>query len=457
MEMLRQLKDPSSALMQGAMTCKAMSVEVYKDESVYEQNIAAQAKHNDTSDLNDSRTTNWIELVEQQTVHLRRQTADLVEAEELNRRLTSDLEEKQESSNVIRQALEAREAETVSLRESLDRLSEKLYQAEIDASNWKRAFSNLESQLNEHNALIKKYLGESEARADGLQLEKQKLAAELSEVTEKYMRASQDSYRSVESAGSVGIIPEVLPAPKATRGAPPQAQAPVAPPQSAACFSPPTAPHASSSNAEPLVSHPSATTNSRQTVIGITVNLQLDFEQAFEHHPGGRGGVEMQLKHDLAHASGLAHANFVIQRIESSSSIVDVAIFSNPSGTGPEVLAVAMDLEQQVKDPKSRLKTRPLTCHVQDVAVHSSVHEEYKLTREDNQRLREHVQNLRSQVLKHEGEIEERTKGIQELESQLAEHLRIAKAMQAQVEGSISQLHDSQRSNQEFATRLRWV
>ena len=456
MEILRQMKDPSSELMHGSTTSKTISVEIHRDEGTFEGSIKSLTKPHDTSDANDSSSsTNWIELVEQQTVQLRRQTADLVEAEHLNRKLIANMEEKEESSKAIRQALETREAEASLLQISMDDLSEKLRQAEMDASNWKRAFSNLESQLNEHNALIKKHLSVSEARADGLQLEKQKLAAELSDVTEKYMRASQDSYRSVESAGSVGIIPDVLPTPASqmTRGAPPPLPTRASP-------SPSTAPPDASGSADHMVqyasSEPAAAGNSAQSTVDVTLKLALNCGESFRDHPGGRGGFETQLKHELAHASGLAHTNFVIRRLEADSPLVDLAIFSNLSGRDPEALATAIDLEQQARDPSSLLKSSTILRHVQEVTIRSPAHEEYKLTREDNQRLREQVQNLRSQVLKLEGEIEERCAKIGELEWQLSEHLRMAKAMQAQVEKSISQLHEAQRSNKELAARLRY-
>ena len=217
----------------------------------------------------------------------------------------------------------------------------------------------------------------------------------------------------------------------------------------------PDASNSPSYRAQPTASEPLPAEHSGQSTVDMSLNLAMNLQRSFEDHPGGRGGFETQLKHDLARASGLAHASFVIKRLELGSPLVDLTIFPNPSGRGPAALAAAMDLEQQARDHASHLKRSPILCHVQEVTVHSPAHEEYKLTREDNQRLREQVQNLRSQVLKHEGEIEERSAKTRELELQLSEHLRIAKTMQVQVEKSISQLHDAQLSNQELAARLR--
>ena len=121
MELLRQTKDPSSELMSGCMTSKIISIEIYCNDRTYQENIKSDVNRNDTSSAVDESTrstSNWIELVEQQTVQLKRQTADIVELEHLNRRLTTELEEKEGAVVIIRQALDTREAEVDALKSS---------------------------------------------------------------------------------------------------------------------------------------------------------------------------------------------------------------------------------------------------------------------------------------------------------------------------------------------------
>ena len=77
------------------------------------------------------------------------------------------------------------------------------------------------------------------------------------------------------------------------------------------------------------------------------------------------------------------------------------------------------------------------------------------MIREENQRLREQVQNLRAQVLKGEAEIEFRSSKINDLQKELEGHLSLSKQLQAQIDSSISQLNKVQSDNAELALRFQ--
>ena len=503
MELLRQIKDPSSELRCGNTTNKIMSIEIYGGDSLYQQNIQSLSKIDDSSTaINDSTrsTSNWIELVEQQTVQLKRQTADIVELENLNRGLAIELLDKEGDLSSTRLALDMREKEAESLKardrsstnklqqlqqlqDKLQQLQDKLQLAEADASDWKRAFTNLENQLNEHNQLVKQHLDSAEIRADGLQKEKMQLAVELSEAKQQYLRASQESLLSVEALDSPTIIPLDPPSPegemltkvpsKATRAAAPPVPVRAVPPP-ATRSSPSSTRSLPPSTLPPL---PNALPNREDTQDGGRVDMRLNlntlsFEAVGEKGSAQRVAFDAQLQQDLSRSSGLPMSSFDIQQVAKGGGVVvDLIICAHPAGRGPDPLQVAVDLQKQVKDPNSRLMTGMLTRHMQELSVRPSYsiqhqesiqHKEYKLIRDENQRLREQVQNLRAQVMKSEAEMEEGLVRIYELEQELKEHLRIANTMQAQIDGSIQQhgsclsmLHDAQQSNEQLAVRLR--
>ena len=454
MELLRQTKDPSSELMSGCMTSKIISIEIYCNDRTYQENIKSDVNRNDTSSAVDESTrstSNWIELVEQQTVQLKRQTADIVELEHLNRRLTTELEEKEGAVVIIRQALDTREAEVDALKSSNRQLEDQLHHTQADASNWKRAFDNLEAQLNQHNELIKTHLLAAEGRADGLQREKALLAAELNDMTEKYLRASQDSVRSVESFDSGTIIPEVATVatrPNITRGAPPPVQARTSPSPTRYL-----SPSAGMSSEQPTTKSDADQDSSMR--VDMSLKLSLQFEAVGKEGSLERSAFEKQLKEDLARSSGLPTGCFNVKHLAPGSILVDLSIQPHPSVSGPSPLEVALQLQKQAHDPASRLKNGALTRHMAEVTVHLAENQEYKMIREENQRLREQVQNLRAQVLKGEAEIEFRSSKINDLQKELEGHLSLSKQLQAQIDSSISQLNKVQSDNAELALRFQ--
>lgn len=402
-------------------------------------------------------TSNWIELVEQQTVQLKRQTADIIELEDMNRRLTTELDEKEGAVMIIRIALDQRQTETESLKTSNQNLASQLNQVEIDAANWKREFMKLELQLNEHSALIKQHLEVAESRADGLHQENVKLTAALTDVTEKYIRASQESFRSLESMDVPTIIPAVPETPvtptnaaNITRSAPP----PV--PVRSSPLATRSSPLSNQSNqplkeppiiidAVPLIGYEVPKS------VDVSMILGLSFEAAGKQGSFERGAFKSQLQKDLAHSSGLPLLCFAIKLLSPGSVMVDLTILPDPSSRYSDPIEVAADLEKQARDNESRLMKGVLTRHVTELKVKNSDHEQYKLTSVENQRLRQQVQTLRAEVLRGEAEIQALSAKINELEK---EHLRIAKTLQAQIDSSISQLNKFQGSNEVLSTRL---
>jgi len=464
MGLLRQIKDSSSELMRGSMTSKIISIEIYFNERVYQENIKSDGNHNETScavDESTRSTSNWIELVEQQTRQLKMQTADMVELE----------------------------AEMDFLKSRNRQLEDHLHNTQTDANNWKRAFDNLEAQLNQHNDLIKKHLESAEGRADDLQREKVLLAAELKNMTERYVRASQeslikvssrDSVRSVETVDSDTIITEsaMVLTPNIsniTRAAPPPVPARTSPlavrslSLSAVIDTVPIVSErgvvfiaAGMSSAEPTTTREAHAPN-RDSSRGVdmSLNLSLPFEAAGKEGSMERSAFEKQLKEDLAHSSGMPTSSFAIKNLAmtelASSFLLDLSITPHQiTASGPEPLEVAVELEKQAQDHTSRLRNAALTRHVAEVAVNPTltVLVQYKMTREENQRLREQVQNLRAQALKGDAEIESRSSKIKDLQKELAEHLTMAKQLQAQVDSSIRQLKKVQNDNAELASRL---
>lgn len=568
LELFRQMRDPCSQLMRSSMTNKTMSIELYASDVIYQQNIKTDRKLNDSSDpVDDSTrsTSSWIGLVEQQTEQLRRQTADIINLEDLNRILTTELDAKEGAVIIIRQTLEERQKEAQLLHESNESLADQLQRAEQDSSNWKRAFKNLEAQLNEHNVLIKMHLKEAENRADGLHREKLMLASELEEVTQKYLRASQDtnqreSFQSVDTASSTKIMsPRVSQTPKMTRSAPP-----------------------------PVTTPPPPTKNEKQ--VDMNMILELNFETVGMEGSIERTRFETLFVQDLANSSGLPTSlfsikelstenlqenimsvrkkparrsviafrfiskpdgdnyaecdgiyekdsrelnswpiyvckprerflcfngetwiitgnqwlegilekqekgfdgfhsnncpgeeivqgwdNYDVELIESAvlegevpgtaaaglfadgdpiqhgCVLVDFCVRSDPLIRGPVPLEVAVDFEKQASDRNSRLCNGAVTKYVKKMAVHPCEHEEYKFMREENQRLRNQISNLRAEVLKDDSEIKELSENLKEDQQ---EHLRITSAMQTQIDTYFSQLTNAQNYHQQLSSLL---
>jgi hypothetical protein len=461
MGLLRQIKDSSSELMRGSMTSKIISIEIYLNERVYQESIKPDGNDNETSSAVDESTrstSNWIELVEQQTRQLKMQTADMAELE----------------------------AEVEVLKSRNRQLEDQLHNTQTDASNWKHAFDNLEAQLNQHNVLIKKHLDSAEGRADGLQREKELLAAELKNMTQRYIRASQeslikvssrDSVRSVETVDSEIIITEsaMVLTPNITRAAPPPVPArtsPLAVRSLSLSEVIDTVPIVSErgvvfvaagvSSAEPTTTSdaPAPIQDSSRSV-DLSLNLSLPFEAAGKEGSMERSAFEKQLKEDLAHSSGMPTSSFAIKNLTmtelASRILMNLSITPHQmTASGPEPLEVAVELEKQAQDHTSRLRNAALTRHVAEVAVHPThtVLVQFKMIREENQRLREQIQNLRAQALKGDAEIESHSSKIKDLQKELAEHLTIAKQLQAQVDSSIRQLKKVQNDNAELASRL---
>jgi hypothetical protein len=466
-DLLRQMKTPSSELLRGSMTEKVMSIEVFVNNDVYAQSI----KPNDSSVATEDSTRstyNWIDLVEQQTAQLRRQTADIVEIEHLNRKLTAELDEKEGAVMIMRKELDQCESDMKSFQESKQSLEEKLKMTEKDAENWKRAFSNLESQLNEHNELIKRHINASEERADDLERENLQLTAELSAIHKRYTQGSRDSFKSVETASSPTIIPgsPVIPNPK--REIPLHTGPPRTPPRFVASPQNPSSETSSQPRSSPAPVLRKESDYDMEKRVDIRMNLEMSFEATGEPGSSQRETFGAQLINDLSNSSGLPPSSFLIQKLSRGGVLADVAVLPDPQGRGPEPIEVAVDLENQARDPKSRLRNGALTRHVREVTVYPGEHEEYKLIREENQRLREQSQNLRAQVLIGEAEIEEQSAKIKDLEQQteeqsahikdlehrIVEHNRMANTMQEQIDDSIKQLNSAQASNEELASRL---
>ena len=479
-ELLRQIKDPSSELMKGKLTQKAVSIEVFGSDEVYKQMVQARS----SSGANDSTrsTSNWIELVEQQTAQLKRQTADILELEHLNSKLTGTLDQKESSLAITQKELQSQEMEMKRLKEMNGSLEEQVQKKEVDASKWKRAFSNLEAQLNEHNALIKKHMDSMQRDQNA---ETSQVVAELTDLRQKYTRVSQDlratfeSFQSVVSATSPIVFVDDQTqdsnaewgenfrsdglseqektlvsalSPTATRIRPIDG---ITSPKTPAGNWLPMTPvnmeqqHRATSN----IKDPRR--NNVEEPVDMTMNLELSFDSTGVSGSLDREEFELQLQKDLSDASGLPVSSFEIKSLSRGGVIVKFAIYADSSGCGPEPLAVAVDLEKQASDPNSSLRAGILTRHVQEIPVRAEEHKEYKQIRGENQRLREQAQHLRAKILKAEGEIENRQQKIQNLDSKLTEQLEITKTLQAQLDDARNQLDEAKHSNKELADRLR--
>jgi len=100
---------------------------------------------------------------------------------------------------------------------------------------------------------------------------------------------------------------------------------------------------------------------------GITLRLGIDFSAVGEIGSVCRADFEKDLCQDLANASGvLLQSDFRIKSLSPGSVIADVRIMSTQAG--PDPLDVAAELEEQVSDLNSPLRSGSITRFVESIS-----------------------------------------------------------------------------------------
>jgi hypothetical protein len=107
----------------------------------------------------------------------------------------------------------------------------------------------------------------------------------------------------------------------------------------------------------------------RPKPVDIILKLGLDFSSAGSDGSQERKEFERELAQNLSHASGLPPAHFKVKHMSPGSIIVDTEINSDVTGNFPDPKSVAMDLERQVRDVYSRLRSGTITRFAQSITI----------------------------------------------------------------------------------------
>ena len=105
----------------------------------------------------------------------------------------------------------------------------------------------------------------------------------------------------------------------------------------------------------------------------MIIKLRLDFSIVGAENSIVREAFVSDLSLDLAQASGLAHSNFHIKRLSPGSIIVDTEIRNDESGKKIDPEAVIRDLERQVHEPRSPLRSGVITRFIQGITLRPQV------------------------------------------------------------------------------------
>jgi hypothetical protein len=105
----------------------------------------------------------------------------------------------------------------------------------------------------------------------------------------------------------------------------------------------------------------------------MIIKLRLDFSIVGAENSIVREAFVSDLSLDLAQASGLAHSNFHIKRLSPGSIIVDTEIRDDESGKKIDPEAVICDLERQVHEPRSPLRSGVITRFIQGITLRPQV------------------------------------------------------------------------------------
>jgi hypothetical protein len=103
--------------------------------------------------------------------------------------------------------------------------------------------------------------------------------------------------------------------------------------------------------------------------VDIILKLGLDFSSAGSDGSQEREEFERELAQNLSHASGLPPTNFKVKHMSPGSIIVDTEINSDVTGNFPDPKSVAMDLEKQVRDVYSPLRSGTITRFAQSITI----------------------------------------------------------------------------------------
>lgn len=82
-----------------------------------------------------------------------------------------------------------------------------------------------------------------------------------------------------------------------------------------------------------------------------------------------RKEFERQLFQNLAHASGLPPTNFKVKKMSPGSIVIDTEITPNHSGNFPDPDMVAKDLERQLHDINSALRSGSITYFAESIII----------------------------------------------------------------------------------------
>jgi hypothetical protein len=95
----------------------------------------------------------------------------------------------------------------------------------------------------------------------------------------------------------------------------------------------------------------------------------LHFSSAGADGSVQRKEFERELFQNLSHASGLPPANFKVKHMSPGSIVIDTEITPNPSGNFPDPDMVAKDLERQLHDINSALRSGSITCFAESIVI----------------------------------------------------------------------------------------
>jgi len=95
----------------------------------------------------------------------------------------------------------------------------------------------------------------------------------------------------------------------------------------------------------------------------------LHFSSAGADGSVQRQEFERQLFQNLSHASGLPPANFKVKHMSPGSIVIDTEITHNPSGNFPDPDIVAKDLERQLYDVNSALRSGSITSFTESIII----------------------------------------------------------------------------------------
>jgi len=103
--------------------------------------------------------------------------------------------------------------------------------------------------------------------------------------------------------------------------------------------------------------------------VQVKITLDLDFSVAGEEGSTQREAFKRDVTIDLSRASGLPPSNFNIKKLFAGGVILGIDIMPDPWENAPTPASVALDLQRQITDVKSPLRSGKITGHLKELQV----------------------------------------------------------------------------------------